>query len=368
MGNVGINLNVSIILPFEGGRIELLTKSVYDKPLVQDLDVIRENIVREISVHITQHCNLRCKGCYANVSKEEFAKQLSVADLEWIDKNFNPEKTVLLGGEPLLYPYLEDALKIFKHVTISTNGFYVRDKIDLLKQHKVNLQISIEGRQPYTDKIRGKGVYDKAIDAGIFAKENGIKCYFRMGYCNKNLEDVEWLLENVSTKYDIPLALLPRTDEPPMDIGRQIYLFDLIMDANNDSLVDMPHFFQYLGKRGRCHAGSERLNFTYDKAITPCHLDWQYILGYIGQPRNIINRNRKHFIQSSKYIKNECIMCPRANICKGGCRVTNAHLGCPLLANYSINSYASDKENLDAKGLVTKIDRLVSIVKDAEIC
>jgi uncharacterized protein len=339
-----------------------------DTPLTQDLDVIREDAVREISVHMTQHCQLRCLGCYASVTKEEFAKQLSISDLNWIDQTFNPEKTVLLGGEPLLYPYLEDAFKIFRHITISTNGLKVREKIDLLKQYKVVLQCSLEGREKYNDYNRGKGVYEKVIDAGIFAKKEGLKCYFRMGYCDKNLKDIEWILKNISTKHDIPLALLPRTDEPPLSIEKQIYLFDLVLDANNDSLVDMPHFFQYLGKRGRCHAGSERLNFTYDGTITPCHLDWQYILGYVGQPREIINRNRKTFIKSCKYIKNDCIMCPRAPICKGGCRVTNSHLGCPILANYSINSYAFNKENLDIEGLVKKVDRLVSLVKDAEIC
>lgn len=336
--------------------------------MVKDLDVIREDIVREISIHVTQLCNLRCKHCYAHVEKAELAQQLDISQLKWIDREFNPEKTVLLGGEPLMYPHLEEAFRIFKHATISTNGFFVRDKIDLLKEHKVVLQLSVEGVERYNDLVRGKGVYKKVIDAGIFAKKEGLKCYFRMGYSEENLPQVEWLLENVSTKYGIPLALLPRIDLPPMSLEKQIYLFDLVLEAKNDSLVDMPHFFQYLGKRGRCHAGSERLNFNYDGSITPCHLDWDYLIGRIGQDRNVINRNRETFIRSNKYIKTECMTCPRAPICKGGCRVCNAHLGCPLKAEYNVNAFIHTHDNVDIGSLSDKIDRLVSLVKDAEIC
>jgi|APFre7841882654_1041346.scaffolds.fasta_scaffold00775_14 radical SAM protein with 4Fe4S-binding SPASM domain len=346
----------------------LLTEQIMNKPMMNDLDIIRTDKIREITIHVTQFCNLRCKGCYAHVENEELAQKLEVSDLEWINRTFNPDKTLLLGGEPLAYPYLEDALKIFKHVTLSTNGFYVKDRMDLLVRNKVTLQLSIEGRQKYNDYIRGKGVYEKVIEAGILAKQEGLKCYFRMGYCENNLRDIDWLLKNLSAKHEIPLVLLPRLDQPPMSIDKQIYLFDLITSAGNDSLVDMPHFFQYLGKRGRCLAGSERLNFNYDGRITPCQFDWNYMIGRIGQPIEVINKSREMYINTCKFIKRECINCSRADICKGGCRMTNAHLGCPLKADFNINSYIEMHGTGDVGSLVDKIDRLVSLVKDAEIC
>ena len=347
---------------------QLLTEQIMYKPMMQNLDVIRTDQIREITIHVTQFCQLRCKHCYASVQNEERAQKLEVSDLEWINENFNPEKALLLGGEPLAYLYLEDALKIFKHVTLSTNGIYMRDRIDLLKRYKVTTQISLEGRKAYNDNIRGKDVYEKVIEAGILAKQEGLKCYFRMGYCENNLRDVDWLLKNVSAKHGIPLVLLPRLDQPPMSIDKQIYLFDLITSADNDSLVDMPHFFQYLGKRGRCHAGSERLNFNYDRAITPCQFDWNYTIGRIGQPKEVINKSREMYIKNCKYIKRECINCSRADICKGGCRMTNAHLGCPLKADFDINSYIEMHGTADVGLLADKIGRLVSLVKDAEIC
>jgi len=337
--------------------------------LSKNFDIIREDKVREVAIHVTQRCNLHCKGCYAHPINDDLAKQLSITDLRWIDETFHPEKTVLLGGEPFLYDYLPEALALFRNITISTNGYFLEKNIKLIQENDVKqLQISIEGKEEYNDYIRGKGSFKKAIEAGKIAKDNNINCYFRVGYCEKNLKDIEWLLENISDKMEIPLALLPRIEEPPLSIKKQVWLFDKITSAENGSIVAMPHFWQYLGKNGRCNAGSERLNVTYDKKITPCHLMWNYTLGYIGDDRQIINRARELFIQSHKTIPNDCRFCPNAEVCKGGCLVTPTHLGCPLKANFRLGTYINMHENVDINKLRDKVETMTNLVKESLIC
>lgn len=296
-------------------------------------------------------------------------KQLKSISKKILQKKIcNAEKKIKLLQKILNCFYFDEIVEIKKILHNSPVYDLSVPKLNNFIANGIVTHNSLEGRAKYNDYIRGKGVYEKVIEAGILAKQEGLKCYFRMGYCENNLRDVDWLLKNVSAKHGIPLVLLPRLDQPPMSIDKQIYLFDLITSAGNDSLVDMPHFFQYLGKRGRCLAGSERLNFNYDRAITPCQFDWNYTIGRIEQPREVINKAREMYIKNCKFIKRECINCSRADICKGGCRMTNAHLGCPLKADFNINSYIEMHGNTDVGSLVDKINRLVSLVKDAEIC
>jgi radical SAM protein with 4Fe4S-binding SPASM domain len=334
-----------------------------------DYDAIQETGVREVAIHLTQKCNLGCTACYALPVKDALAKELNLSDLRWIEKTFKPEKVTLLGGEPLLYENIEEAFQIFNNVTISTNGYFLPKKIDMLKDYNVKVQISIEGQQEYNDGIRGQGSFERAMQAGQIAKENGLTCYFRVGYCDKNLDDIEWLLENISGQMKIPLALLPRMEEPPLDVQNQIWLFDKITSSKTGSLIALPHFWQYLGKHGRCNASSQRINVTYEGRITPCHMIWNYTLGQIGDDLSIINISRKRFIEAHKRIPNDCMFCPKAEVCKGGCLVTPTYQGCPLKMNFTIRAYVrAHSDEVNVKELKNKIELITNLVKDAGIC
>ena len=95
----------------------------------------------KFEVHVCEHCNLNCKGCYhfSPLAKEEFldvvewendCKRLSILfdrEMEFIS---------LMGGEPLLHPKICDLLKITRKyfdigdVSIITNGILLLDMDD----------------------------------------------------------------------------------------------------------------------------------------------------------------------------------------------------------------------------------------------
>ena len=88
-----------------------------------------------LDVHVTDHCNLKCRGCehYSSISEPVFA-QLSevVRDLERMAELFeNIEQIYLLGGEPLLHPEVEafvtETRRIFPNTRLylMTNGILV---------------------------------------------------------------------------------------------------------------------------------------------------------------------------------------------------------------------------------------------------
>lgn len=92
----------------------------------------------KFEVHICEHCNLNCKGCYhfSPIAQKEF---LDVNEWEMHCKRLSElfegemEFISLMGGEPLLHPKICDLLKITRKyfgigdVSIITNGILLLD-------------------------------------------------------------------------------------------------------------------------------------------------------------------------------------------------------------------------------------------------
>ena len=296
------------------------------------------NKVKDMIIHLTSDCQLKCSHCYLDSEKDK--KELSVDDLKWIAKTFDIRNVMLMGGEPLIYPHLKEAFGLFKTITVSTNGLALTEdkKKDLIKlfkekgQDKFSAQISIEGLEKDTDMVRGEGVWKKVMAGTKLLADNDIRCYLRMGYHKDNIDSIPTIVKDICAPLNVPLVLLPRTDISPLDVNQQIWLFNLIMESNNNyqnndgekrvvCLIAQPHFMQWLGQEGRCEAGSERLNITYNQEITPCQFDWHHILGYIGDELSFINENRTDFLHKYKRIHSSCSFCEHASVCKSSCYV-----------------------------------------------
>ncbi len=71
--------------------------------------------LHRLVVHLTDHCNLNCKGCthFSNIAKPAFA------DPEQFEREFAQLETIfsgiteiyLLGGEPLLHPHVTEFME-----------------------------------------------------------------------------------------------------------------------------------------------------------------------------------------------------------------------------------------------------------------
>jgi len=85
-----------------------------------------------IEVHITEHCNLNCKGCnhFSSLAKEEFLQpdqfEKDFKRLAELSKDYYAIK--ILGGEPLLHPRLTEFFDIARKyfpstpIQVTTNG------------------------------------------------------------------------------------------------------------------------------------------------------------------------------------------------------------------------------------------------------
>ena len=332
-------------------------------------------------IYLTSDCQLRCKHCF--VPKIKPPKELTIKDLEWLNTTFKIKKLNFLGGEPTLYRNLKEAVDVFDKetkITLTTNGIILANKdkrtkelMDIFKSRGENfsVQLSIQGNEDDTDTVRGKTTWRKVMSAMENLKENKVQCFFLCNYNRENLGHLEELIDTVGHHLHIPIVFFPEVGVPQLTIQEQAWFFSMIVkkndEYNSNNLIDQPHFYEWLGLPGRCGAGSERLCLTFNKEITPCHFDLDYILGKVGDTLETINRNRQFFIDTRKKIQPSCGFCKKNEICRSGCYASGAYTGCPLQRNFTIEQFA--KENLiSTTSLSTQRDNIKGLLKDSLIC
>jgi MoaA/NifB/PqqE/SkfB family radical SAM enzyme len=117
---------------------------------------------------ITNRCNLRCKGCYAQAIRGDAPDELSADKLRGIVKEADELGVsffVIAGGEPLTRPEIVDIARDFPHIIflLVTNGLLLdAPLIERLKAQRNTVPVlSIEGNQAETDERRGRGVHER---------------------------------------------------------------------------------------------------------------------------------------------------------------------------------------------------------------
>ena len=132
----------------------------------------------ELVLQLTYSCQLRCKYCYQDRRGGEIPIDVVLRVLE--DASSTPITRInLYGGEPLLYSHIKDVLEYlnsashFKEVILPTNGLLLPKYIDLLPRNVV-VQVSVDGSREVTDYLRGRGVYDKVVEAIRLLGDAGI--------------------------------------------------------------------------------------------------------------------------------------------------------------------------------------------------
>ncbi len=122
---------------------------------------------------ITERCNLRCKGCYAQSLHNLTAPEMSSEKMRQTireARDLGVGFMVLAGGEPLVRREILNIIREFKDMIffVFTNGTLINDLIADRIQRLRNLVpiISLEGDCTQTDERRGKGVF-KSIESVI---------------------------------------------------------------------------------------------------------------------------------------------------------------------------------------------------------
>lgn len=170
--------------------------------------------------HITNSCNLYCKHCYQDgsiLSSDLPGKDLFIILDQYIQVLRKWDITGhinITGGEPLMNKDLPDLLEkistqknllsfaLLSNGSLLSNGFAKK----LKKWGCSFYQISIEGNEEIHDMIRGKGNFEKSIEALKILRSNRLKtmvsftssklnvdCFEDVAkLCRKNKVDILW--------------------------------------------------------------------------------------------------------------------------------------------------------------------------------
>ena len=192
---------------------------------------------------ITSGCNLRCKHCFFQENNASYLtdKDLSEDELFEYLKFFVEEVNIvycsLTGGEVFTTPYLMRFVEYLKSknifVELLSNGTIIKPEdakklSELLNPKTDSVQISLEGPEAVNDLIRGKGVFQKAVQSIKLLTSNNINVFVSMTVNSLNVDKIEEM-------YDICRELKVKR----LNIGRMVICNDMQKDLypDNDDII-----------------------------------------------------------------------------------------------------------------------------------
>lgn len=305
----------------------------------------RGEAIKEIEsayFHVTQRCNLSCRGCY---SDDEDRNRLKDISFDFVCKgmkrlsDFGVKQLIISGGEPFLRTDLTNIVQFaktickFDSVVILTNGTCIKNEtIYQMKPFVDCISVSIDG---YSENciayIRGKQRFNELVKAVKTIKAAGISAHIIPTIHAKNIGDIGKYIKLANDLgATINFSLLSCKPKAKMDDlilaeNDQIKLSHEIFKDNKEnqvSFVDGPVGLN-LSVKQSCGAGTQTVSIAADGGVYPCHmLQWKELcFGNIFEKTlsEIVSTERYQLFCASK--KESCMDdCKFGPLCGGGCR------------------------------------------------
>lgn len=182
-----------------------------------------EHIPPFLIASITEQCNLRCKGCYAQANQGCGKSPVQLTSGQWGNIFTQAEELgigfiLLAGGEPFTRRDVLEEAGRHKNILfpVFNNGTMLDEAYLKLFTSSRNLLpvLSIEGGESSTDARRGAGVYARLCQSMEMLKEAGVLYGASVTVTKENLREVtsvEFLknLENYGCKAVIYVEYVP---------------------------------------------------------------------------------------------------------------------------------------------------------------
>lgn len=170
------------------------------------------NTPLKVQHNVTFRCNLRCKYC--GLWRREF-DEMTTEEIKRCMDAFREMGTIawgFTGGESLSRDDMGELIGYARSLgfiaSMVTNGVLIDDRIKNLNM----LIVSLDGCEEVTDSIRGKGVFQKALDGIKFAKKSNVPVYIQTVLSRANLsDDCKGLIEllNLAEELNCRLMIQP---------------------------------------------------------------------------------------------------------------------------------------------------------------
>jgi len=157
-----------------------------------------------LMLHLLGRCNLECLHCYMEGSprRREQLPVDSVVGAITESKALGIRTLVLTGGEPLLYPGLDEALRAAAgnadlKTIISTNGTLLSPShASRFGEMGVRVNISIDGRAEFHDRFRKLAGSFRSAERGVHqAVDAGVPVTIITTFSKANLDSLEFMVD-----------------------------------------------------------------------------------------------------------------------------------------------------------------------------
>lgn len=322
--------------------------------------------LKALCLHLAHDCQLRCAYCFAGGGafggdRSLMSPEVGRAAIDLLLKEAGEREHLevdFFGGEPLLNRTLLMELVVYGerqanaigkklHFTLTTNTLELdREILEFLREHRMGLVLSLDGRPEVNDRMRGKGTHDRIVDRILTVVRDypELNYYVRGTYTRHNLdfsEDVRHLhsmgitsisVEPVVCDPTVPFAI--RNEDLPAITAEYHRLASYCRDCAEKKIPLRFFHFQVdlekspcLPKRLLgCGAGFDYLAVTPQGDLYPCHQFVGEAPYHLGDVFHGIQKLevRETFGEARLYRKEGCGTCWARYYCSGGCHA-NAH-------------------------------------------
>ena len=295
----------------------------------------------KISMNLTKKCNLRCKQCFSDSGTIK-AKELTTQEMFKLFDDMQKYGTFFIclgGGEPFtredLFDILEYGNKKQLAISIVSNGLLLNEQIiDKLNKENIDtLWISLDGLEKNHEFLRGKGTFQKALDAiSLISRKFTRKKAIRISLNNKNIGEYKELIKIAEeNNFDLirftPILSFGRAKQEDLTITQDQYIDFINKIKQIESKIEIVYPTKpnkdkfWVGTNGfGCHCGKEAVWIDEIGDYSPCiFYGPEYTLGNIKKDDYMELWKKSLFISNFK--GNEvCLNCKNYKDCRGGCR------------------------------------------------
>lgn len=327
--------------------------------------LLQHRIINAVWLTVNRACDNRCDWCYAKETcfsvKDDMSLDM-VKKLVAMCSDMHIEQVLLIGGEPSIYPHLEETVSLCVQNGISphliSNGRHFSDRSFTEKMKALDVggvSVSIKGasREQYQKLTHADG-YQEMVD-GVFElkranirhslsitlTESMMKNPVELAECVARLEPKELFVEFANPIISNGESMSKEVPHPLKIAGYCEDLYDLFEEREINYLfnVGVPlcffkdSFLEKLKEKKRvmsvCHARSgSGIIFLQNGDVIPCHQFLGNILGEYGADYT----NAQEFLEFwngpkhrtltnafNRFPSETCSKCDDWKMCGGGC-------------------------------------------------
>ncbi|MBU5427241.1 radical SAM protein [Tissierella pigra] len=326
--------------------------STPNKQLNQQKDYFNPDKLHTVTISVTETCCMKCAHCsqsapFGKGNEFQYDHLVKIVTEAY---ELGARYLGIFGGEPLLYPYLEDIVSYayrigYMNVIIFTKGTLINfEKAKKMRSIGVTeIQVSCDSHIPEQyDKIVGQnGAFEDFYKAIYYLMSVGIKVKLKVVVTKTNINFMPELIDYftnlnidcINLEVVVPVG---RADFELIPATNEIHELDdhikRLKESNEDKYRHLSFKYMEYGKPKSCSGGIGSIMIFADGTVAPCDKWYSYRKSFnFG---NVYKSTLKDIWYNGNYytfrnlIDNPvCNECNDLFYCRGGCQLNTIIFG-----------------------------------------